>query len=271
LRDHEESAACRLALYQQLALHPHLADGDSGHLVCYFDQQKKWHQQFFGRFVDWVADPSLVHATGLDRFELALRPPTAPADGVEVRLAEREDLVAATALVRSQLPELLARAWDVHPERLTSKALHDDYASTPYERGRRALVLSVDGQLQGVALCETSAPELSLFNILNMAQIFLARGRSTPTAAAQAALLTAVSRLYAARGEPAPIVVAPPGTLDPAQHPGLRKEETMGCIVFSGRALGLYTSFLSFTVGSYRSRKQAATSLPHPSRSESNA
>jgi hypothetical protein len=100
-----------------------------------------------------------------------------------------------------------------------------------------------------VALCEVGSRELSIFNLFNMAQLFVATGRSRPSVAAQLRLLAAVRGLYAARGEHNPMIVAPPGTVDAALEPGTFLAETMGMIAWSGRALRQYENFINYQFG----------------------
>jgi hypothetical protein len=157
-----------------------------------------------------------------------------------------EELTQAVALIRAYLPPLVASALDIRAEGLVADALNQDYRTTRYERGRRALVLRVAGEVAGVALCEVGSRELSIFNLFNMAQLFVLP--NTPVDA-QLALLGAVRAFYAARGERNPMIVAPPGTLAASQEPGTVLAETMGMIVWSGRALRQYENFIKYQFG----------------------
>jgi hypothetical protein len=144
------------------------------------------------------------------------------------------------------LPPLVAAALDIHPDRLQTEMLNADYEGTRYERGRQALVLRIGGELSGVALCETGSRELSIFNLFNMAQVFILPSASVP---AQLMLLGAVRAFYAARNELGPMIVAPPGTFDASREDGTVLAETMGMIVWSGRALRQYENFIKYQFG----------------------
>jgi hypothetical protein len=252
LRHHAEATACRRSIYLHIATYPTLVDGDQAMMVGYYDRARPWHQRFFSGFVEWLSAPELAVAYGLDRFERNTRAP-APmlprTAAVDVHAPAGDELVQAAALVRGQLPPLIAEVLDIHPERLISSQLNGHYEATRYERGRHVLVLRERGEFVGVALCEIGSRELSIFNLFNMAQIFVATGRSRPSIAAQLQLLSAVRALYAARGEHNPMIVAPPGTVDAAMEPGTFLAETMGMIAWSGRALRQYENFINYQFG----------------------
>lgn len=263
LRGHPETWAARMALYLYFATYPIAVDGPGTILFGYYDRRRAWHKVFFESFVRWVGDDELAVIAPFDRFERAPGQPESavPCEPrVEVGLALPEDLLAAAALVRAQLPELAATAFDLHPESLTRQHLHPAYAGSSLERGRCAIVLRVDGRLAGVALCETGSRELSLFNMFNMAQIYLRRDR-VPSIGAQLRLLAEVRAFYRLRGIVDPLVVAPPGTFAGASEPGTVLAETMGCIAWSGRALRQYESFLKFRFGRFLAGHRTDESL----------
>lgn len=255
IRPHEEAIACREAIYLHIATYPTLVDGDDAMMVGYFDRNRPWHQRFFSGFARWVDSPQLAVTIGLDRFERRAheRVPVAMAPHVSVSVASPEDLAGTTQLVRSHLPPLIADALDIRPQCLTATALHPRYVGTGYHRGRVALVLRVNGGLAGVALCETGSRELSIFNLFNMAQVFLRTGAEAPGDDAQLALLSAVREFYAGRGITDPILVAPPGTLKAELEPGTFLAETMGMIAWSGRGLRQYENFIRYEFGKERS------------------
>lgn len=251
IRDHEEAIACRRAIYLHIASYPTLVDGEEAMMVGYFDAGRPWHRRFFSGFVDWLRLPELAVTYGLDRFERdpAERPPAVIAPGAEVGMLRDDEVVTATALVRGQLPPLIADVLDIHPERLVAPRLNEDYRQTRYRRGRSVLALREHGRLAGVALLETGSRELSIFNLFNMAQLFVVTGQGRPSTAAQLMLLGAVREFYRARGEANPMVVAPPDTVDAAQEPGTFHAEVMGMIAWSGRALRQYENYLNYEFG----------------------
>lgn len=255
IRPHEEAIACREAIYLHIATYPTLVDGDDAMMVGYFDRSRPWHQRFFSGFARWVDSPDLAVTIGLDRFERRHpgRMEAVVDPHVSVRAASPEDLIGAAQLVRTHLPSLIADALDVRPECLTTSTLNPSYEGTRYHRGRVALVLHVHHRLAGVALCEIGSRELSIFNLFNMAQVFLAKGAEAPANDAQLALLAAVRGFYAARGVDDPIIVAPPGTLKAELEPGTFLAETMGMIAWSGRGLRQYESFVRYEFGKERS------------------
>lgn len=256
IRPHEEAVECREAIYLHIATYPTLVDGDDAMMVGYFDRSRPWHQRFFSGFARWVDSPELAVTIGLDRFErrTAERLPlaVAVAPHVSVGVARKEELDAAAHLVRSHLPSLIANALDINPEYLTIDTLNPRYEGTRYRRGRVAFVLRENERLVGVALCEIGSRELSIFNLFNMAQVFLATGAGAPSEIGQLALLAAVREFYAGRGVEDPILVAPPGTLKAELEPGTFLAETMGMIAWSGRGLRQYENFVRYEFGKER-------------------
>ncbi len=259
--DVPRASTARQTLYHYFASFPVLVDGLDTMLLGYYNRAKRWHQLFFESFVRWMGSPDLAVIAPFDRFEREEAGDAAAIaqgipDGVDVGPIRRDELVRATALVRAQLPALAADAFDIHPRKLERAALHPSYESSGFERARSVLALRVRGELSGVALCETGSQSMSLFNIMNMAQVFVRTGAHRPALEAQLALLSETRRLYAARGLGRPLLVAPPGTLDAAAEPGTSLAETMGCIVWSGRALRQYESFLDYHFGSHEHKRE---------------
>jgi hypothetical protein len=213
-------------LYLLFATVSTVYDGDEGSVVAYFDQELRWHKLFFKRFTEWTDDPTLATICSFDLFERDDPPEYfAPPVGCEVREARDDELPATCTLTRAHLPQITADAFDVHPTSIRRTTTSREH------RGRQVLVLRQDGPLAGVALCDTGDPNVSLFNIVNMAQIYLRMGARTPSTDAQRALISAARAFYAARSPAGPMLVSPPGTLRGAAEPGTRLVEKMGCIV----------------------------------------
>ncbi|HEX4336906.1 MAG TPA: hypothetical protein VH062_13395 [Polyangiaceae bacterium] len=259
VKGHPATVECRRTLYLHVASFATLMDGEDTTVLGYFDREKPWHKIFFYDFVKWIGNPSLAVIAELDRFERETPGPVSetPARlprGYEVGDATPEELVTATALIRAQLPELVAEALDIRPDRLASDHLHDAYRGVPLDRTRRVQVMRQNGKLAGVALCEMGSRELSLFNLFNTAFFFFRRGAEAPPTDAQLALLAHARRLYASRGEHNPLIVAPSATFDAAAEPGTVLAETMGLIAKSGRSLRQYENFIRYQFGKYTSR-----------------
>ncbi len=248
LKGHPESAASRHALYRHFACAPLLSDGEDCFLLGYYDRELRWHQLFFESFVDWVGDETQSVVVEFDRFEpIAGTTNALPAecpDDIVVESLHRLDVDECVALIGEQLPDLAARALDIDAEHLESVALHPGYLERGVERTRQVFVLREGGGIVGAALCETGSRHLSLFNLLNMGQIFLSHGRSSRLG--RAVLLATVRNFYGSRGIPDPVLVAPPGAFDHPEDVGLEREETMGCIIWSGESLLQYQSFISY-------------------------
>ena len=240
---HAESGEARIATYVMMAAAPLVHDGSRAKVLAYYDQSNRWHQLLFHRFISWAGDARAATVCGFDRFERdAPFAPFALPPGYHLRRAAAEDLLTACALVRSAIPELTATALDIHPATLHYPAA--DAAG----RGRCVLVLSTDEGMVGVALCDTGPRDFSLFNIVNMAQIYLRVG--FPVAAeGQRALVSAVRQYYRARGVDNPMVVAPAGTLLHECEPGTRWAENMGCIAIAGSAIKLWENYCLFHLG----------------------
>lgn len=244
LHGHPESAESRATLYMMAATVPPLHDGERAVAMAYFNQSHPWHELFFKGFTYWLRDPNLATVSGFDRFERD-EPSIAFAAkrDCEVRRAGDSELVLATAIVRAHLPELTAHAFDIHPAELRRPA------SRRAARGREVFVLVERGELAGVALCETGDPDLSLFNLLNVAQVYLRTGRGAPSRDAQRALVTRVRMFYASRRIERPLLIAPTGTLAREVEPGTRCVENMGCVVMAGRALKQWENYCRFQFG----------------------
>lgn len=240
LRGHPESGECRKSLYLFMAAIPTIHDGQSGSILAYFDPRLRWHNLFFGRFTEWTNDPSLSVICAFDRFERdAPREAFDSPAGCEVREACREELPAVCTLVRAHLPQIVGDAFDVHPANLRRGA------RAP-ERGRHVLVLRQGGELAGAALCDTGDPTVSLFNIVNMAQIYVCTGSRAPSPDAQRALVSACRAFYEARNVNRPLIVSPQDTLRGAAEPGTHLAETMGCIVIKGPGVRQWENFCRF-------------------------
>jgi len=244
LGGHAESGQCRAMLYSMLTSVPVIYDGLRASAMAYFDLDLRWHQLFFQDFIRWIDAPDLACIFAFDRFEREAPPePFAPPAGYEIRLASEADLVGCSALIRAQLPSITAEALDTHPADLRRPPVRRGY------RGREVLVLLRDGQLVGVALCETGAPSLSLFNIVNMAQLYVARGGRAPSAPAQRALISAARAFYTLRKIANPLLIAPAGTLQHDAEPGTRWAESMGSFVVTGRGLTQWEDYCRFQFG----------------------
>lgn len=247
LKGHPESFECRTALYNHFASAPGSVDGQDVYLLGYYDRSKRWHQLFFESFVDWLADPSEVAIVPFDRYETAAAP-LAPAEAepsveVDIHRAAPEELAEATALVRSQMPELARLAFDLEADKLDAPFLHPQYAAQAVPRSREAFVIREQGRFVGVALVEQGSPHLSLFNLLNLAQFFFEDHASR---SARAAAFAFVRQHYAARGTLDPLLVTRPGGNPWPQDAGMQLAETMGCIIWSGRSLAQYQSYVRY-------------------------
>ena len=247
-RDHPQSMDAREELYTAFSMLPTAMDGNETHLLGYYNLAVSWHQLFFTQFANSVACPQAVVVTPWDRFERrvgASLPAPVDFDGAVEPIAP-EDLPALTQIARSLVPQLLGDALDLHPEMLVATPLHRAYRNTDCRRERTGFCLRENGKITGLALCEVTDRRLSLFNIMNSAQVYV-----LPTASekGQLALQTNVRRFYAARDIHDEIIIAPRGTFQGTLDSQTRLEETMGCIVWSGPALRAYENYLRLHFG----------------------
>lgn len=260
LGGHAESGASRAMLYESMSALPRLLEGERGFFLAYFNLQSRWHRVFFQDFVPWVNDPALsvvVEWDCFERIEDAEQAAPAVTSDICVGPLEPRELEAAAALVRSQLPALMSDALDLHPERLRCTALNGDPS-----RARSAIAVRSSRELLGVALCESGPASASLFNLLNVAQLFV------PDAAPDAcdALIGAVLAHYAERLIERPLLFALPGTVIPARQPALRFRERMGAIAHGGAGLMQYESYVCVQMGRFFRRKERVNgpkSQPH--------
>jgi hypothetical protein len=243
LSDHEESLDARRSLYLSFAMLPGLLDGDGAKLLGYYDRSRPWHEVFFEQFVRSVGSEELSALAQLDRFERRKAPhvlDTEVPSYIQVEEATGRDLAMAAQLARRHTPPLLADALELQPSSLRSDQLHPAYAGTRLRRKRNVLVLRVRGKPAGVALCEATTRDLSLFNIMNMAQFFMA-DRVEPVA--QRIFQHRVRRYYAERSIVDPLVVAPAGTFQGQLDRNVRLAETMGCVVWSTEGLRAFENY----------------------------
>lgn len=243
-RDHTESIAARAALYDAFATWPGAAEQGPVHLLGYFDRSHPWHQLFFEHFVTSLDDAAQAVVVPWDRFE---RTPDAKVchpgpHACTVEALAAEDAPELVAMAREQLPTLMADAIDLCAEGLVTTALHPAFRETGLQRARHGFSLRENGRITAFALCELTDRRLSLFNLMNLAQLF-----ATPHASKQGqlALQNRVRVFYREHGIKDPLVVAPAGTVHGTQDPAVRLEETMGCIVWSAEGLRAYQSFLN--------------------------
>lgn len=246
LKGHPESFDCRIALYSHFASTPGSIDGQDVYLLGYYDRSKRWHQLFFESFVDWLADPREVAIVPFDRYEpieLGHLVMLELECGVDIHRARPDELDELAALVHAQMPLLARTAFDLEADKLDAEYLHPEYEAQAVPRGREAFAIREQGQLVGVALVEHGSPHLSLFNLLNLAQLYFtdAASRTSKTHA-----FRFVRGHYAARGTMDPILVTMPGANDHPGDAGMRLAETMGCIIWSGRSLAQYQSYVRY-------------------------
>jgi hypothetical protein len=237
-----------------------LSEGD-GHAIAYFDRAKRWHASLFEDFIAWCGNHTIATITPLDRFEIAAAEATA-FGSVDVGPAREDELLPAEQVVSAAMPPILAAATDIEAPLLSTGTLCDAHDAEGLGRERVLLVAREEGRASAYALCETGSPNLSLFNLLNLAHVVTTPGASLD---AQRALLAAVSRFYASRGISAPLVVAKPGTLTAADSAGCSLVETMGCLVLSAEGLKQYRNFLAYHFG----RFEKTSGLDRPDSAES--
>jgi hypothetical protein len=243
LSDHEDSLDARRCLYLSFAMLPGLLDGAGAKLLGYYDRTRPWHQIFFEQFVRSVSSPEIAALNPLDRFERQPGPlvlDTEIPPYIQIEEASGRDLAIAAELARRHTPTLLAEALDLRPAGLRSDCLHPAYEGTRWTRKRNVLLLRVRDKPAGVALCEVTTRDLSLFNIMNMAQFFMA-DRVEPIA--QRIFQHRVRQFYAERAIIDPLVVAPAGTFDGGLDPEVRLAETMGCVVWSTEGLRAFENY----------------------------
>ena len=241
--DHAESLDARRCLYLSFAMLPSLLDGPSAKLVGYYNRSRPWHQVFFEQFVRSVNSPAIASLASFNRFERKMSPlalDTEIPPHIQVEEASGRDFGIAAQLARRHVPPLLADALDFRPSGLRSQRLHTAYAGTRWKRARHVFMLRVHGRTAGAALCEVTSRDLSLFNIMNMAQFFLA---DSVDPLAQRVFQHRIREFYAERGVIDPLVIAPAETFDGTLDPEVRLAENMGCVVWSNEGLRAFENY----------------------------
>jgi hypothetical protein len=140
------------------------------------------------------------------------------------------------------LPALLCDAIDLFPETLVSEALHDCYRGSSLERGREVFVARDQGRVVAIALCEYTDRSLSVFNIMNLAYMFVASADVSPDL--QRGLQHTVRSFYLARDISDPIVVSPENNFDATLDAEVQLAEVMGCLVWSAQGLRAYENYV---------------------------
>ena len=210
----------------------------------------------FADFARFVGSEALTVITSLDRLEkVAEGHPTRIDSRARVRSATAWDHSMVTAQTRSMLPQLVADALHLHDHAIATPTLCPQHAAAGLDRGRTALIVEVDGRPLGVALCETGSRRLSLFNILNMAHVYIWQQASREQRRiAETALLSSVLAFYARRGIGVPLLVAPSGTLAHAESAGLAVVEKMGLWAASKEGLLHWRNYVHLELGSRAAR-----------------
>lgn len=260
LKGHKETAACRRDLYLHVTTWPRLMDDEDTMLIGYFDRGKAWHRWYFESFIKWVGSAELAVLFPWDRFEQHLPDARIPniefPASTEVGPLRDEERDEAVDLVSRFLPSLAKRAFAIDADTIVGTLLPPKSISSTYDRNRHGIALRVNTKLVGLALCETGSRDISLFNLLNLAQLYIRNDCERPSEAAQLALLTAVRTFYRTRGVTTPLVVAPPDTLAATAEPGTFLAEKMGCIIWSGHSLKHYENFIRFQFGRFISTRE---------------
>jgi hypothetical protein len=272
LSHHPETFDARRDLYLAMNLVPTLMDGSAAHLIAYYDRSRSWHKALFEEFERSVDAPLVTVTTGLCRFErdnvpLELAPVLT--EDTQIDIARPGDLAAVTSLARSWLPSLLADALDLFPSSLQSADLHTAYRENGLVRERTVLVARHRGQIVAAALCEHTSRELSLFNILNIAYLFVAS--TDVPAELQRALQHRVRSYYRERGIAEPLVVAPEHNFDATLSPHVRLAEVMGCIAWSAKGLRAYENYIMLRCAWLQQEKRLASGSARSPRSSSHA
>jgi hypothetical protein len=240
---------CRRALYLDVVDWVSLFAGADGYSLAYYDRSKAWHKRFFEGFVEWANSDTLAVVAPLDRFERsAIRQGAAPLPPtMSISPLRPAEASRAAALVARSLPRLTIEAMDLtEPLIAHDLACASLYQDQGYERGRHALALRDGENLVGLAMCEVGSPALSLFNLLNVAQVYVEPAIGV---AAERALLGRIAAFYEDRQIADPIVASPPGLLLHAQAAGFSLAETMGAIAISASGLKQYRNFLAYQFG----------------------
>ncbi|HEX4336869.1 MAG TPA: hypothetical protein VH062_13210 [Polyangiaceae bacterium] len=254
-------ASAAYPLYVQAAEWALALSDEQVYGLSYFDQGKSWHQTMLGEFQSWLGSDSLSSITSLDRLERLSTPvPQPPPTRALTREALPSEHAFVSCLARSFLPGLVADGLCITESTVSTQDLCSQHALAGLERQRTALVVEIDGRLEAAALCETGSRTLSLFNILNIAHVFV-RTDSAPNRSreAQGALLRGVLEFYRARGVTDPLVATPHGSVWFPEDAGLTITESMGCWVASREGLKQWKNYIHFALGSFHHRPSRKT------------
>jgi hypothetical protein len=239
-------------LYLQVLEWTSAMAGQQGFGLAYFNQERPWHQLLFGGFVRWVGSEALAVTSTFDRLEMSAEAVDLPVaeGGVIVDEATRSELAFVVRLTRTAIPLLLADALHFDVESISTPSLCDEHTIFGLERTRVTFVARKNGSICGAAICETGSRRLSLFNIVNVAHVFVVEPLSFGLArAVEGALLSKVRRFYGSKGIVDPLIVTPEGNVKFPETAGLVAAETMGVWATSLEGLKQYKNFLHFEFG----------------------
>jgi len=261
----DDSQHSRRDLYQHFCVWPRLIDGEGTYVFGYYSPKRRFHQQMFEAFANRSAADECV----VVRQERYMRDPNwspEPADtclaGFTVLPMQHDDEPDVLGMIERAWPELARTALDIAPGSLSQDRLHPGFAVLGGHRARQCLLLRSGSRLIAALLCEWEDTHLSLFDALSVAHVFLAPGVEASTRIEQA-VTRVLYDFYAARGVRIPLFTCPPGSFRQHDVPGFKWVETMGCIVFSARALRAFETYveLSLEQDAQRAEQGRAVSL----------
>ena len=249
LRRTSDNLRCRRDLYQHFCVWPRLVDGDGTYVFGYYSPKRRFHQEMFEAFASRSAVEECV-VVRMERYMRSAEWPQTPdgcLEGFTVTPMTADEEPQVLAMLEAAWPALARDALDIGPGRLSQGELHPEFAVLGGQRARQCLIMRSGNRLVAALLCEWEDTRLSLFDALSIAHVFLAPGVD-PDSRIENAITTVLRDFYTARGANIPLFTCPPGSFGRRDVPGFKWVETMGCIVFSARALCAFESFVDLSL-----------------------
>jgi hypothetical protein len=243
-----DNLRCRRDLYQHFCVWPRLLDGEGTYVFGYYSPKRRFHQEMFEAFASRSAADECV-VVRMERYmrDKASAPEGLDLDGLVLEPMQRGDEPEVLALIEQSWPALARAALDIAPGSLTQDSVHPGFAALGGQRARQCLVLRSGERLIAALLCEWESAGVSLFDALSVAHVFLARGVET-SSRLEKAITSVLYAFYTTREVNIPMFTCPPGTFHRRDVPGFKWVETMGCIVFSSRALRAFESYVELSL-----------------------
>ncbi len=248
---HNESFWCWYQLHRYLACLPTMMDGQSAHVVAYYNPAQPYHQRYLRAFGGWMRseDDVVISQANMFHLDAASNDVAAPEPLEEwsVSLLTAHDREAAHRVAMQNMRPLVARAFDIAPSTLETTDL--TRTTGDLERKRRVFVLRRRNEVLAIALCERGHPASSIFGLFDLVNVLPARDGLVVPQRAIGMLIDAARGFYRTEAVDRALVFAPVGYMIAEAHPALEYSHVVERFIMGGHALRHYENFVRYTFG----------------------